>query len=224
MRLGRRNRKKGVQIVNNNALIMKATGIRLINEYLTQYSTPCAAYYQDLILEVLGSKINKESSEWQNSRWEKAKNASAKELHELILSSMPEALEFWQNVDIIMSLLVSFFRFIDRDDKPTMPYIYMRRWVELRLLSKTIANTIKGIGASLIRDGTSTYTPTCMLGESRSTKSNNKAGAKYRNINNSSEFDKLKESKQLADSFTPIDLDNIFDDDDPINVWLLEKE
>jgi len=33
-----------------------------------------------------------------------------------------------------------------------------------------------------------------------------------------------RSQKQLIDSFTPIDLENIFDDSDPINLWLSEKE
>jgi len=33
-----------------------------------------------------------------------------------------------------------------------------------------------------------------------------------------------RSQEQLTDSFTPIDLDNIFDDSDPINLWLSEKE
>jgi len=33
-----------------------------------------------------------------------------------------------------------------------------------------------------------------------------------------------RSQEQLTDSFTPIDLDNIFDDNDPINLWLPEKE
>ena len=33
-----------------------------------------------------------------------------------------------------------------------------------------------------------------------------------------------RSQEQLTDSFTPIDLNNIFDDSDPINLWLLEKE
>jgi len=33
-----------------------------------------------------------------------------------------------------------------------------------------------------------------------------------------------RSQEQLTDSFTPIDLNNIFDDNDPINLWLSEKE
>ena len=45
-----------------------------------------------------------ESFEWQNSRWEKAKNTNAKEVREIILSSTPEALKFWRNVDDVLKV------------------------------------------------------------------------------------------------------------------------
>ena len=33
-----------------------------------------------------------------------------------------------------------------------------------------------------------------------------------------------RSQEQLTDSFTPIDHDNIFNDNDPINLWLSEKK
>ena len=68
-----------------------------------------------------------ESFEWQNSRWEKANNAQAKEVRELILSSTPEALKFWRNADDVLKVhepLVRVLRLVDGDDKPIMGYIY----------------------------------------------------------------------------------------------------
>ena len=68
-----------------------------------------------------------ESPEWLNSRLGKSKDATAKEVRQLILSSTKEALSFWKRADEVLKLfepIVKVLRLVDGDDKPTMGFIY----------------------------------------------------------------------------------------------------
>ena len=62
-----------------------------------------------------------------HSRLGKSKDATAKEVRQLILSSTKEALSFWKKADEVLKLfepLVKVLRLVDGDDKPTMGFIY----------------------------------------------------------------------------------------------------
>ena len=68
-----------------------------------------------------------ESPEWSNSRLGKSKDATTKEVHQLILSSTRDALSFWKKADQVLQLfepLVKVLRLVDGNDKPTMSFIY----------------------------------------------------------------------------------------------------
>jgi len=68
-----------------------------------------------------------ESPEWSNSRLGKSKDATTKEVHQLILLSTKEVLPFWKKADEVLQLfkhLVKVLRLVDGDDKPTMGFIY----------------------------------------------------------------------------------------------------
>ena len=67
-----------------------------------------------------------ELSEWLNSRFGKSKDATAKEVRYLVLSSTKDALSFWEKADEVLQLfkhLVKVLRLVDGDDKPTMGFI-----------------------------------------------------------------------------------------------------
>ena len=68
-----------------------------------------------------------ESPEWLNSRLGKSKDATAKEVRQLVLSSTKEALSFWKKADEIQQRfkpLAKLLRLVDGDDKSTMGVIY----------------------------------------------------------------------------------------------------
>jgi len=90
------------------------------------------------------------------------KDASAKEVCKLILSSALKALNYWSRANCVLKVhetLVKVLRLVDgvMEMMSQQWGTYTRQWIRQNFLSGIIADTIKGIRTTLTKDETSTY-------------------------------------------------------------------
>ena len=82
-----------------------------------------------------------ESPKWLNSKLEKSKDTTTKEVRQLILSSTKDALSFWKKAEEVLKLFKPFvkvLRLVDGNYKPTIGFICERMERAKLAINKTL--------------------------------------------------------------------------------------